>query len=183
MLNNNEIINKNIFLILIGFFLIILLFITHLMSTVLVPIFFAFFTAMFLHPFIHRLHMTRIPNWLSTIIVYLIFILIVGVLLTIIGISFGNFVTDLPEITKEFRNKITDLIKTISDMEIVKRYLREKQDEIKMSLRYTKPILPALKKSLKDVEGYGGGHEYACGANVKTKDFKRFVENMRKELD
>ena len=130
MLNYNETINKNIFLILIGFFLIILLFITHLMSAVLVPIFFAFFTAMFLHPFIHRLHMTRIPNWLSTIIVYLIFILIVGILLTIIGISFGNFVTDLPEITKEFRDKITDLIKTISGMEIIKRYLRERQDEI-----------------------------------------------------
>ena len=130
MLNNREIINKNILLILIGFFLIILLFITHLMSAVLVPIFFAFFTAMFLHPFIHRLHMTRIPNWLSTIIVYLIFILVLGVLLTIIGISFGNFVTDLPEITREFRNKINDLIKTLSQLEIVNKYLHEKQDEI-----------------------------------------------------
>ncbi len=130
MKKNDEVINKNILLVLIGFFLILILFITHLMSAVLVPIFFAFFTAMFLHPFIHRLHMTRIPNWLSTIIVYLIFILIVGILLTVIGISFGNFVGDLPAITREFRNGITDLINTISDTEIVKRYFRERQDEI-----------------------------------------------------
>lgn len=60
---------------------------------------------------------------------------------------------------------------------------REKQDEIKMSLRYYKPISQALKKAMKKVEGYGGGHEYACGANVKTKDFKRFVKAIGKELE
>jgi predicted PurR-regulated permease PerM len=136
------------------------------MSAVLVPIFFAFFTAMFLHPFIHRLHMTRIPNWLSTLIVYLIFILVVGVLLTIIGISFGNFVTDLPEITKEFRNKITDLIKSISEMEIVKRYLREKQNEIMNILlemtgqiisisNITTYIIRPVSVSLNILQGFG----------------------------
>ncbi len=130
MQNSKESFNKNILLILIGFFALVVLYITHLMSAVLVPIFFAFFTAMFLHPFIHRLHMTRIPKWLSTIIVYLIFVLIVGVLLTIIGISFGNFVTDLPDITREFRNRIIDLIKTVSEMEIVKKYLQEKQENL-----------------------------------------------------
>lgn len=141
-MQGNEAINKNIFLILIGFFSIVLLFITHLMSAVLVPIFFAFFTAMFLHPFIHRLHMTRIPNWLSTIIVYLIFILLLGILLTIIGISFGNFVADLPEITREFRNKINDLIQSLSEVDIVKRYLHEKQSEImKILLEMTGQVI------------------------------------------
>lgn len=130
MLENKESINKNILLVLIGFFSLLILYITHFMAAVLVPIFFAFFTAMFLHPFIHHLHMTRIPKWLSTIIVYLIFVIIVGILLTIIGISFGNFVADLPDITREFRNRIIDIIKTISEMEIVKKYLQEKQDDI-----------------------------------------------------
>ncbi len=60
---------------------------------------------------------------------------------------------------------------------------REKDDEVKMSLRSRKTaVLPKLKKALEGVEGYGGGHEYACGACVKKKDFDRFVEKLRKLL-
>ena len=59
---------------------------------------------------------------------------------------------------------------------------REKDSEIRMSLRYSKPLLPILKKALVGVDGYGGGHEYACGANVKAKDFDIFIENIRKQL-
>ncbi len=67
-----------------------------------------------------------------------------------------------------------------------KKYIiigREKDGEIRMSLRSAKkPILPALEKALLGVEGYGGGHEMACGACVKRTDFERFVENLRREL-
>ncbi|MFH1641499.1 MAG: DHH family phosphoesterase [Nanoarchaeota archaeon] len=59
---------------------------------------------------------------------------------------------------------------------------RKKDDEVKMSLRYGSMLLPKLIKALEGVEGYGGGHEYACGANVKTKDFDRFVQNLRDQL-
>ena len=52
-----------------------------------------------------------------------------------------------------------------------------------MSLRSKKePILPVLKKALNGVEGYGGGHDYACGANIKKYDFEKFVKNIKKEL-
>ena len=118
---------KNIFLILLGFLFIFLLYFTHLMASVLVPVFFAFFTAMFLYPFIHKLHKTQVPNWLSTLIVYLIFILIVSIFLSILGISFGNFVSDLPEITREFREKLEDLIVKISKMELIKKYIYQDQ--------------------------------------------------------
>lgn len=116
---------RNIFLILLAFLFMGILYITHLMAGFLVPIFIAFFTAMFLHPFIHRLHQTRVPNWLSTVIVYVVFILIIAVFLTIIAISFTNFVTDLPDITRDFRNKIEELIIRVSQMEIVKSFLRD----------------------------------------------------------
>lgn len=59
---------------------------------------------------------------------------------------------------------------------------REKDGEVRMSLRSGKPILPALRKSLVGVEGYGGGHENACGACVKRRDFDRFVGCLRNEL-
>ena len=50
---------------------------------------------------------------------------------------------------------------------------REKNDEMKCSLRSSKIILPPLiEKALAGLEGYGGGHEHACGLNVKTHHFE-----------
>jgi len=61
--------------------------------------------------------------------------------------------------------------------------VREKSGEMKMSLRSKKKILPpVLEKALEGIEGYGGGHEHACGANVKKKDFEDFIENIKKQL-
>ncbi len=59
---------------------------------------------------------------------------------------------------------------------------REKNDEIKMSLRYHKPLLPILRKALTGIKGYGGGHEYACGANISKSDLKIFIGNIRTAL-
>ena len=57
---------------------------------------------------------------------------------------------------------------------------REKDDEVRMSLRIRDKLLSEiLKKSLVGIEGYGGGHEHACGASVKQHDFKRFIANSR----
>jgi nanoRNase/pAp phosphatase (c-di-AMP/oligoRNAs hydrolase) len=33
-------------------------------------------------------------------------------------------------------------------------------------------------KALEGLEGFGGGHEKACGANIKLKDFDMFVERF-----
>lgn len=57
---------------------------------------------------------------------------------------------------------------------------REKSDEMKMSIRSKKTILPPIiQKALSGVEGFGGGHEYACGANVKKKDCEKFIEQFK----
>ena len=60
---------------------------------------------------------------------------------------------------------------------------REKADEMKISLRSKTAILPPIvEKALVRVEGYGGGHEYACGANVKKKDFEKFISVIEEQL-
>jgi len=62
---------------------------------------------------------------------------------------------------------------------------RDSNGSVKMSLRSSKkgPIIStALEKALVGIDGYGGGHEHACGCSVASKDFKRFVENLRNEL-
>ena len=116
MKESENVISRNIFLILLGFFFIILLYFSHLMAGFLVPIFIAFFTAMFLYPFIDRLHKTKVPNWPSNLIVYLVFILIVAIFITVLSLSLANFVADLPEITQDFTDRIVDPIRRISQM-------------------------------------------------------------------
>jgi|TARA_B100001971_G_scaffold149657_1_gene138727 single-stranded DNA-specific DHH superfamily exonuclease len=60
---------------------------------------------------------------------------------------------------------------------------RKKDDDVRMSIRSKNTLIPPiLEKSLAGLEGYGGGHEFACGANVKERDFKEFVERMRESI-
>jgi len=60
---------------------------------------------------------------------------------------------------------------------------REKSGEIRMSLRSSKKKLPkVIEKALEGLEGYGGGHDYACGACVKKGDFNEFISRLRKYL-
>ena len=56
---------------------------------------------------------------------------------------------------------------------------REKGDEMKCSLRGSKILIPEkLQKALIGLEGYGGGHEHACGLNIKTRDFEEFLRRF-----
>ncbi len=74
--------------------------------------------------------------------------------------------------------------------EIIYRYpdkiiliAREKNDEMKCSLRSSKTVLPILiEKALVGLEGYGGGHEHACGLNIKTRDFDEFVKKFKEMI-
>ena len=60
---------------------------------------------------------------------------------------------------------------------------RKKNEDVRMSLRSRNTLLPPiLEKSLSGLEGYGGGHEYACGANLKERDFEEFVERIKSNL-
>lgn len=60
---------------------------------------------------------------------------------------------------------------------------REKSGELRCSLRSAKhDLTKILQKALVGIQGYGGGHEHACGTCVKKEDFERFVENIRKEI-
>jgi hypothetical protein len=60
---------------------------------------------------------------------------------------------------------------------------RERNGEVKCSLRASKyKVLDILTKSLKGLTGFGGGHMYACGANIKKDDFPKFIERVEKQL-
>jgi len=60
---------------------------------------------------------------------------------------------------------------------------REKNGEMKMSIRTKHKIIPdAMERALIGLEGYGGGHEHACGANVNKEDFDEFVKRLKEYL-
>jgi len=81
-------------------------------------------------------------------------------------------------LTKDLSN---ELVYIFSDKVIIAG--REKDDEIKMSIRSKHyNIQKAVEMSLIGIEGYGGGHEHACGANVKRMDFERFIEQFKEAL-
>ena len=60
---------------------------------------------------------------------------------------------------------------------------REKNNYMRISLRSNHVILPPLiKKALEGLDGYGGGHDHAVGANVNVNDFPKFVEYIKKHV-
>jgi len=61
---------------------------------------------------------------------------------------------------------------------------RIKGGDVKLSTRTSKRMLPPLiEGALEGVEGYGGGHEHACGACVKEDDFDQFLKQLKEQLD
>jgi nanoRNase/pAp phosphatase (c-di-AMP/oligoRNAs hydrolase) len=60
---------------------------------------------------------------------------------------------------------------------------REKDGEMRLSFRSGKmKVRPILEKALVGVRGYGGGHLYACGGNIKQSDFNKFIDNIKKQI-
>ena len=79
------------------------------------------------------------------------------------------------DLANELLNKFPDKIIIVG---------RKKDDEVRMSIRSKNVVIPQiLDKSLSGLEGYGGGHEYACGANVKQDDFNEFIKRMKANLN
>jgi single-stranded DNA-specific DHH superfamily exonuclease len=80
--------------------------------------------------------------------------------------------------TAELSNEITYLF---PDKLVI--IAREKSGEMKMSLRSMNINIPEiLENALKDVKGYGGGHEHACGSVVSLDDFNHFLDNIRNQI-
>ena len=60
---------------------------------------------------------------------------------------------------------------------------RSRGGEMRCSIRSTVLNLNVMvDKALVGVEGYGGGHEHACGACVNLDDWTAFLESLREQL-
>jgi len=89
-----------------------------------------------------------------------------------------TYTDDKLSLTKDLSNEILYKLKKVVIVG------REKSGEVRCSLRAPKHINlhDAMQKALVGIEGYGGGHEQACGAGIKKEDFEQFLKNLREEL-
>ena len=67
----------------------------------------------------------------------------------------------------------------LDDLSQIKRVRREiAQLETVLNQRDLE-VRAALEQALDGIEGYGGGHEQACGACIKVGQFKQFIEQLK----
>ncbi len=116
---------KNVFWVLLAFFVVLVLYLTHLMADFLVPVFLAFFVAMLFQPILRRLAKTKIPLAISTIIVILLSLLVVGLVSFVLAISVQNFVKDIHLIIEKARGMTISFISTLSQNELLKEYINQ----------------------------------------------------------
>ena len=94
------------------------------------------------------------------------------------GIRLFTYPDSKTSFTKELSNEM--LYRFPDDVIVIGRM---KSGEYRLSLRSKHLIIrDALEKALIGIQGYGGGHEHACGASVKEQDFERFLENLQAEI-
>ncbi|MCC7574438.1 hypothetical protein KO361_02510 [Candidatus Woesearchaeota archaeon] len=61
---------------------------------------------------------------------------------------------------------------------------REKSNELMLSIRSTNiNVSEILKESLTGTNGYGGGHDNACGACINKDGFETFMEDFKNNLN
>ena len=63
---------------------------------------------------------------------------------------------------------------------IARRVDNENAQEYRLSIRGSENLPSMIKKSLKGLSGYGGGHSKAAGAAVSINDFPEFIKRMKK---
>ena len=78
-------------------------------------------------------------------------------------------------------SQLKSLKNTVGDSPNLSDY-RQALEKLKHKRSRNILIPPILEKSFAGLEGYGGGHEYACGASIKERDFKEFIERMKKNI-
>ncbi|MAG78519.1 hypothetical protein CL616_04100 [archaeon] len=60
---------------------------------------------------------------------------------------------------------------------------RDKGDKVIMSLRSEKyNVRDIIEKAVEGLDGYGGGHEHACGSNISKDDYSEYIKRIKEQL-
>lgn len=102
----------------------------------------------------------------------------------------GSFKKEDPLLVFTYSDETTSLTSDLSN-ELLYLYpeklimiARRHGGEYKYSIRSAgKQDVPSmLNKALKGINGYGGGHKFACGACIKERDNEHFIDSFREQI-
>jgi single-stranded DNA-specific DHH superfamily exonuclease len=92
------------------------------------------------------------------------------------------FILELPKTKNSYTSTVSNYVIYKHPKKII-IIIRKKEDRIMMSLRSHKiNIRDPLTKALEGLDGFGGGHENACGASINIGQFEEFIQKFKEYL-
>ena len=83
-------------------------------------------------------------------------------------------------------NPFTSIISNLMIYKYPKKVIiiaRQTEEKVIMSIRSTKTKIPKiLNESMEGLDGFGGGHDLACGAGIRKEHFEEFLERFKEKL-
>lgn len=89
--------------------LILMIYIAHMASEIIIPLLFAFLISIMLLPVTHFLEKYRVPRGLAAAIAVLLFIIVVLLIMLLMGTQMQSFIADFPQLEKKLMITITSL--------------------------------------------------------------------------
>jgi predicted PurR-regulated permease PerM len=87
--------------------IILVIYVAHIGSSIIVPLMFAMLIAIMLLPIVHRLEKWRIPRGMAAVLAVLLFIIIIALIMTLLGKQMEAFISDFPQLEQKLMTVIT----------------------------------------------------------------------------
>jgi predicted PurR-regulated permease PerM len=87
--------------------IILVIYVAHIGSSIIVPLMFAMLIAIMLLPIVHRLEKWRIPRGMAAVLAVLLFIIIIALIMTLLGKQMEAFISDFPQLEQKLMAVIT----------------------------------------------------------------------------
>ena len=87
--------------------IILVIYVAHMGSGIIVPLMFAMLIAIMLLPLVHRLEKWRIPRGLAAILGILVFIIVIALIMLMLGKQMEAFISDFPQLEQKLMGVIT----------------------------------------------------------------------------
>ncbi|MGO4292294.1 AI-2E family transporter [Chitinophaga sp. RAB17] len=81
--------------------IILVIYVAHIGSGIIVPLMFAMLIAIMLLPVVHRLEKWRIPRGMAAVLAVLLFIIIIALIMTLLGKQMESFISDFPQLQQK----------------------------------------------------------------------------------
>lgn len=89
--------------------LILLVYIAHMASSIIIPLLFAFLISIMLLPVTHFLEKRKFPRGLAAAVAVLLFIIVILLIMLLMGTQMQSFIADFPQLEKKLLDTITSL--------------------------------------------------------------------------